>query len=196
MTPTYTSTALTGGVALLERATSYTLGSLLTVTPTDMTNPTPCSEWDLRTLLLHMNNSLLALHEAIADYHVGPHPGEDSAGPAAELVDSLRNAACRMLGAWTNAGAAAVVSVAGRPLTAEIVAAAGAIEVAVHGWDVAAGCGHARPIPAELAEQMMDLLPLLVTDADRPARFAAPVDVPWHAAPGDRLVASLGRQPR
>ena len=196
MTPIDTSTALTGGVALLERATSYTLGSLSRIASAAMANPTPCSTWDLRTLLLHMNDSLLTLYEAVADHHVGPGPVDDVGGPAAELVASLRSRACRMLGAWTNADAAAVVSIVGCPLTTDIVAAAGAVEVAVHGWDVAAACGHPRRIPAELAAEMLDLLPLLVTDADRPARFAAPVDVPWHTAPGDRLVASLGRRPR
>jgi hypothetical protein len=42
---------------------------------------------------------------------------------------------------------------------------------------------------------MLELSPLFVTDADRPARFAAPIDVPPLAGPGDRLIAFLGRHP-
>ena len=57
---------LAQGVALLERAMGYTLGSLQLVTPQSLDNPTPCREWDLRALLLHMNDSLLTLHQAIA----------------------------------------------------------------------------------------------------------------------------------
>ena len=72
---------------------------------------------------------------------------------------------------------------------------AGALEIAVHGWDVARACGEDRPIPAELAEQLLDLLPVLVTDADRVERFAAPIAVPPSAGPGDQLVARLGRRP-
>lgn len=34
-----------------------------------------------------------------------------------------------------------------------------------------------------------------LTDDTRDARFAAPVDVPPQASPGDRLVALLGRRP-
>jgi hypothetical protein len=75
------------------------------------------------------------------------------------------------------------------------VTSTGALEVAIHGWDVARSCGHRRPIPRSLAEEMLELSPLFITDADRPVRFAAPVDVPPLAGPADRLVAFLGRHP-
>jgi len=63
----------------------------------------------------------------------------------------------------------------------------------VHGWDVARACGVDRPLPAALAVELLDLLPLVVGDADRPRRFAEPVDVPLHARPSTRLLAALGR---
>lgn len=196
MTPARTSLALTGGVALLERAMGYTLGSLRIVTPADMSNPTPCRDWDLTALLLHTNDSLLALYEAVAAHHVELDPGKDFADPAEDPVASLRNRASRVLGAWTNASTPDLVSIGGCALTADIVAAAGAVEVAVHGWDIADACGQHRPVPPLLAEEMLQLSPLFVTDADRPTRFAAPVDIPSPASPSDRLIAFLGRHPR
>ncbi|WP_208325832.1 hypothetical protein [Amycolatopsis arida] len=51
------------------------------------------------------------------------------------------------------------------------------------------------PVPPRLAEELLVLCPHLVTAADRPAPFAAPVAVPATADPGDRLVAFLGRHP-
>jgi len=195
MTAWGTTTALTGGVALLERAMGYTLGSLLLATPEAMSNPTPCREWDLRTLLLHMNDSLLALHEAITVGHVGLDPAGDYGDPAVDPVATLRNRSCRMIGAWANACRPGEISIADRRLTSDIVAATGAVEVAVHGWDIARACGPDRPIPPALAEELLDLCPLLVSDADRLTRFAARVDVPPLAGPSDRLVAFLGRRP-
>ena len=65
MTAGNATAALTGGVELLERAMSYTLGSLQLVTPAAMSAPTPCREWDLRALLRHMNDSLQTLHDGI-----------------------------------------------------------------------------------------------------------------------------------
>ena len=75
------------------------------------------------------------------------------------------------------------------------MAAAGAVEVAVHGWDVARSAGRGRPLPAELAAELLALAPLLVSAADRPARFADPVAVSARATAGERLVAYLGRRP-
>jgi uncharacterized protein (TIGR03086 family) len=193
-----TSPVVTGGVALLERAMGYTLGGLLLVTPAAMSNTTPCVEWDLRALLLHMNASLATLHEAIAVGHVGltEASSDDYGDPAVDPVACLRNRACRMIGAWANATAPGDISIAGRSLSAGLVAATGAVEVAVHGWDVSRACGRDEPLPPALAEELLDLCRLLVRDADRPASFAARVDQSLDlGSPSDRLVAFLGRRP-
>jgi uncharacterized protein (TIGR03086 family) len=190
-----TSTVVTGGVALLERAMSYTLGGLMLVTPDAMDNPTPCGDWDLRALLLHMNESLLTMHEAIAVGHLDHD--RDFGDPALDPVASLRNRACEMIGAWANAHAPGDISIADRLLTPGIVAAAGAVEVTVHGWDVARACGQDRPVPRALAEELLDLCPLFVRDADRATRFAPRLELsPERDNPSDRLVAFLGRDPR
>jgi uncharacterized protein (TIGR03086 family) len=76
-----------------------------------------------------------------------------------------------------------------------LLACTGALEISVHGWDVARACGHDRPLPVPLAVDLLSVAPLLVDDADRPGRFAGPVDVPPSAGAGDRLLAFLGRQP-
>lgn len=173
---------------LLERAIGYTLGSLLLVTPAAMTRPTPCADWDLDALLRHMDDSLAALHEAITAGRVSP----DSARPADDPVSSLKNRACQLLGAWTN-GLDQIVSVADRALTSALVGQAGAVEIAVHGWDVARACGVDRPIPAELAEELLFLSLLIVTEDDRPGRFGLPVAVCPPGGPAERLLAFLGR---
>jgi uncharacterized protein (TIGR03086 family) len=193
MTGGRASAASIGGIALLERAINYTLGSLHVVTPGDLSQPTPCPDWDLRALLDHLDDSLLALHQAGDVGRVDAEASGDVGG-GADPVARLRNRACRLLGAWT-AAPGGTVSVAGHPLTTGIVTSAGAIEVAVHGWDVARACGRHRPIPPSLAEEMLDLARLFVTATDRPVRFAAAVDVPSPAHPGDRLIAFLGRRP-
>lgn len=197
-----TTAALSGGVEVLERAMGYTLGSLLLVTPEAMSRPTPCDDWDLRALLLHMNDSLVTLHEAIAVGHVALDPTSDPGDPHADYGDpaldpvaSLRNRACQMVGAWANARRSGAISIADLAVTSEVVAATGAVEVTVHGWDVARACGQDRPVPPALAEELLELAAVLVTDDDRPARFATPVDVRRLASAGDRLLGHLGRRP-
>ncbi len=192
--------ALVGALGLLERAIGYTRSSLQLATLDRMANPTPCQGWDLRFLLHHLDDSLVALQEAADVGFVGPERGGGSAheradhGPA-DLVAALRARAGSLLGAWTHNDGAALVSVAGSPLTAAVLVSTGALEIAVHGWDVARACGHRHPLPPLLAEEMLDLAPLLVTDQDRCARFAAALELPPVAPPGDRLLAFLGRGP-
>lgn len=190
--------ALVGGVAVLERSIAYLLGSLASVTPEALGRPTPCEHWDLYDLLDHLEDSLSALHEAVDGGRVTGIRPLDATRPGADeaIIIRVRDRATRLLGGWANSGDASAVQVDGAPLTAPVVAGAGAIEVAVHGWDVSRARGPARAIPADLADELLDLSVLLVRRADRPGRFGRPVAVPPDAPPGDRLVAFLGRHPR
>jgi uncharacterized protein (TIGR03086 family) len=181
---------------LLAGAIRYALGSLTWVTPGFLSRPTPCAAWDLATLLQHVNDSLAALHEGIATGYVALAPAAQTAGdPAASLVATFRDQAAQLLVASVTAGNRDI-AIADRRLAGNIVTAVGAVEIAVHGWDVTEACGRHRPIPAALAAGILDIIPLVVTGATRDARFAAPVAVSPLASPGDRLVALLGRRPQ
>ncbi|NDL60565.1 TIGR03086 family metal-binding protein [Phytoactinopolyspora mesophila] len=182
------------GVAMLERAMSYTLGSLRLVTTEQLSRPTPCAEWDLRALLEHMNDSLLALCEAADVGRVYADPLGVDDDPATGLVQSMRDRACQLLGVWVGADSPARVSIGERSLTSRIVAGTGAVEVAVHGWDVARACGSNRRVPTGLAEDLIELSRILVVDADRPARFAPPLPVSRAADASEKLLNFLGRR--
>lgn len=188
------------GVELLDRAIAYTRGSLALVRADLMSAPTPCAGWDLRALLTHMDDSLVSLHEAGSVRRV-----RVDVPPAApdDLVESLRTRACQLLAEWTADWATGAVGgesrdvlVDGRPVTSPVLTSAGALEVVVHGWDVAVSCEAPRPIPDDLAAALLRLAPVLVTDADRPARFGPQLTAPPGALSGERLLAFLGRDPR
>lgn len=188
------------GTELLERAVSYTRGTLELVTDERLTRPTPCTGWDLRRLLEHMGDSLEAFAEAATGrVDVRPRPAATSRPSAGALVDDLRGTACQLLGWWTAQPAApappaaGAVRLADRTLATGLVAAAGALEISVHGWDVAAACGEPRPLPEPLARDLLAAATLLVSDADRPSRFAPPLTVPPSAPAERRLLAWLGR---
>jgi len=189
---------LTRAVALLERAVDYGLESLTTVTAATLTRPTPCGEWDQEALLCHVNESLAALAEGPGGCialtgpvaHCGP-----PARRAQELTGAMRDSARRLLDGWHSATADASLRIGPAPLAPGTVALTGAVEIAVHGWDIAESCGHHRPIPVRLALDLLRLAPLLVDTGRRPL-FAPPVRVPPLASPSDRLVGFLGRNPR
>ena len=183
--------ALVAGVALLERAIEYALGGLRVVTPAALCRVTPCAGWSLQTLLDHMNDSLRTLNEAATGHIARRRP----APRTRQTALLLRDGATETLGLWAGTLTDDLISMDDRHLTSPMVAAVGAIEIAVHGWDVSRTCGEHHPIPPLMAEELLDLAHLFVTRDDRPDRFAAPVSVPAHAPAQDHLLAYLGRDP-
>jgi uncharacterized protein (TIGR03086 family) len=186
-----------GAIALLAGAIGYALGVCALVRPGEMTLPTPCADWDLGMLLAHLSDSMADLETAIRTGNLDlARPPDHAAG---DPVETLRDRAAELLcAAYGYGGPGRFVAVGGLPMPAGLVACTGAVEIAVHGWDVSAarggaGCGGVRPIPAVLATRMLRLGPLLV--AGREGLFAVPVDVPAQASPGDQLVGYLGRRP-
>lgn len=184
-----------GGVALLERAIAYTQGSLQLVTVQDLSRATPCAEWNLRELLDHLRESMVALREA-AD--VGcvdpPSASSGSSGSVGELVGGLRQGAGALLGAWTLAEGRESVAVGGCAIESSLLTGVGAVEVAVHGWDVARACGRSLPIPPGLARELLALAPYVVSPMDRPVRFAVPLEPVTTGDPYEELMAFLGRR--
>ena len=88
-----------------------------------------------------------------------------------------------------------MIAIADRRLTLGLMTGVGALEMAVHGWDLSRACGHRRPIPGPLAASLLHISPLLVPRTGRAPLFGPPVTVPPMATPSDQLVAYLGRDP-
>ena len=185
---------LTGATGLLEQAVGYALATTALATPRLLPQATPCTGWDLRTLVLHVSDSLGVLTDALQAGQVGDGPAP---GGEPDPVACLRRRALALLGACATARVGGhLVAIGDRELTVNVAAAAGAIEIAVHGWDISVACSIRRSVPPGLAAALLPIAPRLIPSVTRAGLFADPVPVPEAAAPGDRLVAFLGRQPR
>ena len=185
-----------GEMTLLASAISYALAACVQVAPGEMTLPTPCADWDLEALLAHLAASMADLESALRTGHLDLEPDDpatpDPGGDAP--VELLRDRAANLLFAcYAHHGPDRFVLVGGLPLPTGLLTCTGAVEIAVHGWDVRAARGRGGPIPPALATRMLRLSPLLVTG--REGLFGTPVQVPAQASPGDQLVAYLGRHP-
>ena len=192
-----------GATGLLVGAISYALGVCALVGPGEMALPTPCADWDLAMLLGHLSDSMADLETAIRTGHLDPEHPPGAVPVPGDPIEVLRDRAAELVCAsYCYGGPEDFVTIGGLPVPAGLVACTGAVEIAVHGWDVSAACARAgcsragggvRPIPASLATRMLRLCPLLVVG--REGLFAVPVEVPAQARPGDRLVGYLGRDP-
>src|SRR5262249_7241117 len=89
-----------------------------------------------------------------------------------------------------------LVAIADHSLTDNTLAYAGAMEIAVHGWDIFAACGHPRPIPARLASPLLRAAGALVPDSARAGLFAPPLPSPVPVTASGALRAFLGRPER
>jgi uncharacterized protein (TIGR03086 family) len=185
-----------GATGLLAGAISYALGACALIGPGEMTLPTPCPDWNLGKLLGHLGDSIADLETLIRtgclelDHPPGP------LGPAGDdPVEAVRDRAAQLLCVSYAAPERPerFVTIGGLPLPAGLVACTGAVEIAVHGWDVMAALGGGAPVPAALATRLLPLYPLIVVGREN--LFADPVEVPAEACPGDLLVACLGRRP-
>lgn len=177
---------------LLDRAVCCLIGAVWEVDHAQLDARTPCGRWDLRMLLAHVTDSLQALDEAITTGRLGAEPLPDPG--AADPCSVLRDRAGRLRGSCAS-GRARTVLVGPLPLDGCLVAAAGAIEIAVHSWDIARACRGRAPIPDPLAAELLALAWALVPDGSRQPQFRPPVPVPHDSGASDQLVGFLGRDP-
>jgi uncharacterized protein (TIGR03086 family) len=185
-----------GAITLLEQAISYAGRSVIDVTPALLPRPTPCRGWNLEMLLRHASESLAALHDATVTGHVALTSAIPDRDPAADPARTFRDRAVRLLAARANTDRRRqAIDIGDLPLPAVAMECAGAIEIAVHGWDVSQACGQNRPIPDALAASLLAIAPLLIPETGRYPQFSPPVTATAQAGPGDRLVAYLGRKP-
>lgn len=192
---------LADGRGLLEDAVRYVLSVAPQVTPGDLFSPTPCAGWNLRTLLDHLSDSVSMLAAGLATGSLGPEPAY-VAVPRAGLGDlstdpvaALELHCAELLTVCATAPPDQMIALGPHDLTASLICCAGAIEIAVHGWDIVAACAGPQSVPSVLADRLLPLAALLVTDATRASQFGEPVPGRACAPAGDRLVAFLGRSP-
>jgi len=179
-----------GAVELLERALSYARTALAGVAPDDLGRPTPCAGWNLAELLTHMDDSLDAFVEAAGGV-VTLWPSPDT--PLDRRVASLQSKACHLLGRWSRAAAPGTVRVGGVATSSDVVVAAAALEITLHGWDVASSTGGPE-IPEQFAAELLPLSMALITERDRGTRFAPALTERPAASASERLLARAGRR--
>ena len=164
----------------------------------DWASPTPCDDWDVRSLVAH-----LIVGESLAS---AQFRGEGGA-PVAEVDTSVLGPSPMAtwrgtaIGALDAAAADCVLdAVYAHPdgdLTGSVIVGFRITDNLVHAWDLARACGTDIELPEGLAVRCLDFwLPLaeLLTGVDARGRsFAEPVLPPDDSPAGVRLLALLGR---
>lgn len=178
------------GAGLLREALGYARPALSGAYGADLSRRTPCRQWRLSDLLTHVDDVLDAAAEAAGGFVLAE---ESSAGPGWTTAD-LTAKASALDDLWRRP--AEGVWIGEVRIGSQVVAAALALEVAVHGWDVRASLASpARSIPDGLARRLLDVARRHAHPASgRAPQFAAPLIPPIDASDADQLLAFLGRR--
>lgn len=195
MTPT------PAGVELLAQAVTYTRSALAAVSLDDLARPTPCDGWRLADLLAHLDDALDAFTEA-ADGQVWLSPASPALlGRPVATAAELRAKALHLVRVWRRPARVVEVGgvgVGGVGVPATTVVLTAALEVAVHGNDVARSvrslpARDLHRLPGPLARALVGAADELAPTDDRTGRFGPRVAVPPGADDSVRLLAHLGR---
>ena len=182
-------------IDLLEGVLDKTAGLLEGVTPDQYADPTPCPDYDVRTLVNHITGWV----ETFAAGANGEKPKGDpmthvaGADPAAEF----RTAASSMVKGWRTHGVDRTVGVMGGESPGQMVLNMTIMEYLTHGWDLATATKQPVPYTEDEAAQALTLaqgtLPDQYRGPDQP--FAKAIDVPDTAPAVDRFIGFMGRDP-
>jgi uncharacterized protein (TIGR03086 family) len=164
------------------------------VKPDQLGNSTPCTEWDVKTLLSHTLGVVANIGGAVAGKAPTGHPNEMALN--ADLAGQFRSLADTTLAAWKSAGLEGETNIGAGPMPRQAAISINLLDTATHSWDLARATGQPEELPAELAGLVLGICQGFVTDEVRSgAGFAPAVPVGDDASATQRLVAFLGRQP-
>jgi uncharacterized protein (TIGR03086 family) len=184
-------------VQALETALEQTRQVVARIPPEQYDLPTPCCDWDVRSVMNHLLG-VLAMFETIptgeADMAAlsSDHVGDDASKAYDALADST-------LGAWSTEGVVDnPVSFPGSELPGDFATVMLAGDVFIHGWDLARATGQQVDWNEELAADVLAWHEEAVRRFPPELReqgFDPPVPVPDGADVMTRLIAFVGRQP-
>jgi uncharacterized protein (TIGR03086 family) len=161
-----------------------------------LSDPTPCTEWDVRTLLNHLIGGCVSF-AAGADGRAVDMDGTDHA--SGDYVQAYERAAADARAAFAVPGALEQEFTLPWGQTPGSAALGLAVaDAVVHGWDLARATDQALPIDDDIADAIYGMTSSMMQPKGSYPRgdsFAEPLDVGDDATPTDRMLAYLGRQP-
>ncbi|MDT5015781.1 MAG: hypothetical protein QOD39_1941 [Mycobacterium sp.] len=165
---------------LLLTAAEVASRSIDAAAQADPASQTPCTEWDLATLIRHLADSALVLRQLL-DGTMPELPPPAGCAAAQHELARLRDAVDR--------APRSVPSL-------DLAALAGSYELTVHAWDINRTTRNNECLPRDLVSSLLELAPLVLDDIDRTGLFAAPLPPGSERSDEERLLALFGRRDR
>lgn len=175
------------------RAVAQTQSIIAAVRPEQAGLPTPCSEWDVRTLLSHMVGGVT--RSALVGEGADALSLPPFAGTGEDWAAEYRAAGERAAAAWADdAKLDAVFAVPWGKVPGRVALAGYVREVVAHGWDLAVATGQETELDQELGAFALEVSQRSLPAAGREGiPFGPVVAPPAGAGVYAQLAAWLGR---
>ena len=178
-------------LARFDRAVAVADSAIAGVRPDQWSDPTPCTDWNVRQLLNHIVGGT----KMFLSMQTGGGPVDRSADHLGDdPLGSWRGAVAELRAAFAEDGALE------RTVTTPFGEGPGLVlvtmrvnEMMVHGWDVAKATGQSTDLDPELAAQCLDDFRRLRASGRGSGMFAEVQEAPPGATVADQLAAVTGR---
>jgi uncharacterized protein (TIGR03086 family) len=179
------------------RATEQAVALIKTVRPEQLGDPTPCTEFDVRTLLSHVvggTRRIAVVGEGGDGLAVRPFADEVEDDDWAAAYDEART---RVLAAWaSDARMTAPVRVPWGEVPGAAALSGYVMELVTHTWDLSEALGHPLELDPELAEFALTIAQraLSADGRDDSVPFGAVRAAAEGAGVYERLAGWMGRE--
>jgi uncharacterized protein (TIGR03086 family) len=177
---------------LLARTLEQTGTLVANVRPDQAHLPTPCTEWDVRTLVNHIVFDL-NLFESMVNDAQRPTPGANLIGD--DWPAAYRAASAALLSAWRRRGAESTMKLMNNDIPASWAIGQHMADLACHGWDLARATGQSTDLDPEIGQSSLEWAQGALKPELRGNAFKPEVPAPANSPTYDRLAAFFGRDP-
>ncbi|WP_160150712.1 TIGR03086 family metal-binding protein [Nonomuraea solani] len=173
-------------LAMLRGAADRTSALVKGVSDDELGLPTPCSEYDVKGLINHMEWAI-SLFESVGSGG-GFLPPKDYTGDFPERAE-------RMLAVWERPETWEGVSEAMGGLPKTVLARMALTDLVAHGWDLARATGRHYEVEEETAAALRAFSAQMAPTGRARGAFGDEVAVPDDASSLDRFLGLIGRDP-
>jgi uncharacterized protein (TIGR03086 family) len=185
-------------IDLLNRVMDDARTLVDSVTPRELDQPTPCTEWDVRGLIQHMAGVCSVFGDAVAGREPAGQFGSTPA-PDSDPVSAFDAASRALTQAWQAPGVMdRTLKLPFGETPAEMGINVVIADQLVHAWDLATALGRPFTMNQKAAEASLQMMQQIMKPEYRgPGRgFAEEVPCSPDASLQERLLAFSGRQPQ
>ena len=175
---------------LYEAAVKNTREIVAGVKESQLNDSTPCTEWNVQTLMNHLLDGTGYATGALAGNEPQAAPQADSPAEAYDIGTS------NVLGVMRTPGVleTKVQSPFGE-IPAMEFAFGSFMDTLIHGWDLAKATGQNTELPAELVGVCSAILTPEALDGMRGGPIGPAIEVSDDASTQDKMIANFGRKP-